>query len=528
MSETSKVNISRNVFLPFLSFLFLSLILITLGSQNSFLYRYNSSFDVNCFITTARCMMRGDVLYRDVYEHKGPILYFIYIIGLKLTPHSMTGVYSIEVVFFTVFLFFSDRITQLYTHNIKIRIFSVCFTGCMASLCKTMWRGGECEELVLPLLTVSLYLVMKQEKKRSGEPYKPYVLFICGICFALVFWMKYTLTGFYIGLVLYLTVCAFRNKKIVQLLVYGMEFLAGALIGSLPVAGYFFKHKSFAELWDVYFYTLIFKYGGEKAKLDGTYTTVKAGNLLDFFDKFITPFIFDSLIVFLIGIVLKRYRKEAIMLLTIFFFHVAGVSAGVSQVYDSESLRFILPVAVLFFIYDIREIMEKLCSQQNENIPELRKYALKLKAIYEKVYLSHKVLCGVMAVLVFAAYFAVKSPVWSYLSVRNRKTVQESAAEIIAQSGVSEPKIICAQTLDQGLYYLTDTYPPDRKFCSYNMYTVEELGYYEKYLNNGYADFIVSVAYMPDLDGYTIVMSKENKDSYENYPFFLYARDDIV
>ena len=46
----------------------LATILIAVNSMNSFLYKFNQSTDVHCFVTTARCMLRGDVLYKDVYE----------------------------------------------------------------------------------------------------------------------------------------------------------------------------------------------------------------------------------------------------------------------------------------------------------------------------------------------------------------------------------------------------------------------------------------------------------------------------
>ena len=46
----------------------LAFICISINSTHSMLYKFMEGQDVHCFITTARCMLRGDVLYKDIYE----------------------------------------------------------------------------------------------------------------------------------------------------------------------------------------------------------------------------------------------------------------------------------------------------------------------------------------------------------------------------------------------------------------------------------------------------------------------------
>ena len=78
--------------------LILAFFCITINSKFSFLYTYHDVGDVHCFITVARCMLRGDVLYRDVYEHKGPLHYFLYYAGIGAAGGSTIGVYVIEII----------------------------------------------------------------------------------------------------------------------------------------------------------------------------------------------------------------------------------------------------------------------------------------------------------------------------------------------------------------------------------------------------------------------------------------------
>lgn len=41
-------------------------------TKSSFLYPLNDWVDSNCFYTVGKAMVHGKVLYRDIYEQKGP------------------------------------------------------------------------------------------------------------------------------------------------------------------------------------------------------------------------------------------------------------------------------------------------------------------------------------------------------------------------------------------------------------------------------------------------------------------------
>ena len=57
---------------------FLSVIFITLCSKCSFLYGFNEWVDTNCLFTVGKSMMNGKVLYKDIFDHKGPLIYLLY------------------------------------------------------------------------------------------------------------------------------------------------------------------------------------------------------------------------------------------------------------------------------------------------------------------------------------------------------------------------------------------------------------------------------------------------------------------
>ena len=243
-------------------FLITGFFCVAVNSKNSFLYSFNDSFDVHCFVTTAKAMLRGDILYRDIYEQKGPMLYFIYMIGLRITDSSFLGVYLIESLFFSVFILFVFKTAKLYIDkDLPCTVIAI-ITAVISSSTKCFLAGGQCEELSLPFLAVTLYLVLRYFKKDYPNRISAFHIIIIGICFSVLFWMKYVMVGLFIGLVLAIIILQIKNKKPGYIFLYAFEFLIGFAIGSLPVIIYFYRHNAFGELWECYFYNLIFKYGG--------------------------------------------------------------------------------------------------------------------------------------------------------------------------------------------------------------------------------------------------------------------------
>ena len=83
-----KKNPCKLLFAFLLSFLF-----ITICSKNSFLYPMNDWGDVNCFFIVGRSLLDGKVLYRDIYDQKGPILYFICIVIIHFKYEFLCRLY---------------------------------------------------------------------------------------------------------------------------------------------------------------------------------------------------------------------------------------------------------------------------------------------------------------------------------------------------------------------------------------------------------------------------------------------------
>ena len=240
----------------------ISAIFLAICSQNSFLYLLNDWVDVHCFFTMGRSILDGLVPYRDLYEQKGPVLYFLYAIASMLSRDTFWGVYILEFITFGLFLYFSGKIAALYLGDSKIIFLMTALLATIIPVSSAFSHGGSVEELTLFTLVYSLYSVLKalQEERplTFGEA-------VCnGICASVVLWIKFTIMGFYIGLCLFVLVWYISKRySLLTLLKTVGQFLLGVAIVSAIVFLYFGIHGALDDLFTVYFYNNLFLYPSE-------------------------------------------------------------------------------------------------------------------------------------------------------------------------------------------------------------------------------------------------------------------------
>src|SRR5699024_9566705 len=85
-----------------------SFFIILIFSKSSPLYFINDWVDANAFFSVGKGIVHGQVPYKDLFEQKGILLYFIHAIAYKLSATSFFGVYLFESISFaySMILFF--------------------------------------------------------------------------------------------------------------------------------------------------------------------------------------------------------------------------------------------------------------------------------------------------------------------------------------------------------------------------------------------------------------------------------------
>lgn len=232
---------------------------LLLCSKSSPLFVLNDWMDANIFFTMGKSMFSGKVLYRDVFDHKGPVLYFIYGIGWLLDHTGFTGVFLLEVASFAAFLSFSLRTVSLLAAKPVHPAWAVLPAAAIAAS-RAFSHGGSAEEFLLPFLAAALYGLLKTvcEDRSMSLP----AVVGQGLLAGCALWLKYTVLGYYLVWVVVLVAVYLRRGLRRELLRSCGAYLGGMALATLPWVVYFGLHGALADWFTAYFYDNLFLYSG--------------------------------------------------------------------------------------------------------------------------------------------------------------------------------------------------------------------------------------------------------------------------
>ncbi len=231
--------------------LLVSFAVLTVCSKNSFLYPMNDWVDVNCFFTVGRGISHGLVPYRDLYDQKGPLLYFVYALAALISEHSFLGVFVIETLLFALFLFISGRIAELLSAKPCAFWLTAAGLGVSIPLSPAFSHGGSAEEFFLPVFVGALYIVLKG--MREHRPLTKGQSALLGVLAAAALWTKYTFCGLFAGLAIAVLIWHLADRMGKALPGTILWVLIGAAAASATVLIWYVLNGAVSSLWQVYF-----------------------------------------------------------------------------------------------------------------------------------------------------------------------------------------------------------------------------------------------------------------------------------
>ena len=244
MMNMKKLNIN------FLYCLVISFVFMLIGTKSSPLYVINDWVDSNCFFTVGKGMMNGLVPYLDLFEQKGPLLYFIHGIAYLISNKSFFGVYILESISFAIFLYFVYKTIRLYLNDKQ----AICLLPILSAIILTteaFKMGDSAEEFVFPFLAYSLYTFMCCIKMNSKLSRRDFI--VNGICAGCVLWIKYSMIGFWFAWMMFIFVDYILNRRYKESIKICLYYLFGMLLATIPWLIYFGIHGALDVLFDVYF-----------------------------------------------------------------------------------------------------------------------------------------------------------------------------------------------------------------------------------------------------------------------------------
>lgn len=235
-----------------------SAILMTFCSMTSFLFPIHTGVDQNCFFTVGKSMLDGRVLYRDIFEQKGPLLYFIHMLGALISKDSFFGVYLIQIINMSVIFIFMGKISDLFL-NLKYKYLVSGISSVIIVTSHCFSKGDNAEEFCMTFILISLYFLCVYLKDTTRIPSMK-AIFINGLLAGAILLIKFTILGFHIAWVIIIGIILIKRADIKKALLMCIVFLSGMLAATVPFLIYFIANNSLSDFIYVYFYSNIFLY----------------------------------------------------------------------------------------------------------------------------------------------------------------------------------------------------------------------------------------------------------------------------
>lgn len=461
-------------------FVFIAIIILLFTSKYSILYPFNDWQDSNSFLTVARSMLEGKVLYKDIIEQKGPILYLIYIIGHIFTIGKISGIFILEVISLSVVFYYSYKIMNLFIST-KYDYLFIPIYGVFICTSYSFVHGGSAEEFCLPFLMISLYYFLYHFIKKELS-YKQ--IFFNGIISMIVALIKFSLLGFWFGFMAIIFFDLISKKKYKKSFISCIIFLLGMfVIGAICVV-YFLLNDALSDF--IYSYFLI--NGGSYAKDSSNIITRIC---MCFFEGFVNlgrNIGFLILTPLLIISILKMFKenKIKIAIISIFTLLFLGIYIGL-RAYKYYTIPLLIFYILVFVFINLKF---------KDKINSINLDIKKIMFVY--------VLVIAISSYTFANYR-------SYILTNENDYAQFRIANIIKKES-NNPTILNYGSLDYGFYNILNVIPNCKYFHRMNI-SYEKLpdnyDVQKEYILNKKVDYVI------------IGIRKDNKKVENDFDFIL-------
>lgn len=236
-----------------LGILFLLLYATSTSPLTSNFWGWDSAF----FQMVGRNLNHGLVMYKDIFDIKGPYLFAIQYLGYA-TGIGRYGLFIIEIINLCIALYFIQKSVHYIAKQNTRKCLAVTLLLFFFLLACTLDCGNLSEEYALPYIFFCLYLYLRYRTEgKMGLAALGY-----GISFGLVSLGRVTNVAFICVLVLDVIISLIMEKKWKELLQCAGMFLVGAVISIAPFFVYFAAKGVLSNMIEAV-YTFSFSYAVE-------------------------------------------------------------------------------------------------------------------------------------------------------------------------------------------------------------------------------------------------------------------------
>jgi len=200
--------------------------------------------DSSIFMMMAKMVIAGKIPYVDFFDHKGPMLIFIEIIGINLHPDDRTGIFILQIInltFIQILAFKCSRCFLSVPNSLTVILLA------LIAFSFTIVGGNSSEEYSIFFAFLSLFYTIHFSLSPSFY-IKSCHLFVMGICGAITFWIRINNSGVVLACILFIFLISLIHKNynnIKKIIIY---FSLGFLAITVPILLYLIYNNALEEM----------------------------------------------------------------------------------------------------------------------------------------------------------------------------------------------------------------------------------------------------------------------------------------
>lgn len=257
LTETMKTKKSTILFL--LAVVAITTVIFSICSTTSPLYTFCD--ESHCFFNVGKAILNGQVLYKDILEQKGLIIYLFQIPAYLISHTSFLGVWAFQIILLILFSISAYRLNICMGLDECQSLIAVAISDLIIFTSQSLASGQIVEVYALPFFMYSLYSLTRNLEESRGFSWQ--MILLNGIFAGIILWMKYSLLGFYFAWAAFVCFYFLIKQGFGMALKTGLVFLGGMLIVTIPCLLYFFLNGAITDLIDCYFINNISGYGNQ-------------------------------------------------------------------------------------------------------------------------------------------------------------------------------------------------------------------------------------------------------------------------
>ena len=323
------------------------------------LYKGLPDIDSSVFQVMGKGMLEHKIMYKELFDHKGPIVYIIN--ALAFLVNNNYGLFIIETIIFyigTIFVYKTSRIVLSKKASIIVNLLYMLISF------RYFYGGNYTEEYAITFMSIAMYFIIKILHKK--EMNKKLYWIMVGATFAINLLIKPTYISIWIAFGIVQLIASIKDKKIKELIKSIGYMLIGILIISVPIILYLIINNDIKNFIDAYI-VMNMKYSDSSIKM----RIMKFGELSTAYKY--NQYLLMMLISNIAIIFSKSINKRTKSFITLFAVISLVLTAWAPNFYSHYLIQLAPAVSleVIFLFYLIEQKLKEKEILQNKIIKQL-------------------------------------------------------------------------------------------------------------------------------------------------------------